>query len=46
LFAAAREPKSLWVINGAAHRDFLAFDPEGYRREVISFLARHLRQAV
>jgi uncharacterized protein len=43
LFAAAREPKMLWVVQGAAHEDFLAFDPSGYQRIVITFLTQHLK---
>lgn len=43
LFGAAREPKRLWIVDGAAHEDFLAFDPAGYRNYVLGFLAEHLR---
>jgi uncharacterized protein len=46
LFAAAHEPRKLWVVSGAAHQDFLAFDPPGYEREVVAFLVQHLRPAV
>lgn len=42
LYAAAPEPKALWVIDGAAHQDFLAFAPEAYRKRVLAFLDRHL----
>lgn len=44
LFAAAAGPKSLWMIDGAAHADFQAFDPVGYRQRVIGFLRQHLQQ--
>lgn len=42
LFAAAPEPKELWKVEGAAHEDFLARDPAGYRDRVLGFLRRHL----
>jgi alpha-beta hydrolase superfamily lysophospholipase len=42
LFAAAAEPKSLWIVDGAAHQDFARFDREGYQAHVIAFLGRHL----
>jgi uncharacterized protein len=42
LFAAAAEPKQLWIVNGAAHEDFARADPEGYRAHVIGFLRREL----
>lgn len=45
MFAAAREPKRLWVVDGAAHQDFLAYDPLGYQREVVTFLTQHLKPA-
>jgi pimeloyl-ACP methyl ester carboxylesterase len=43
LFHAARGPKRLWVVRGAAHQDFLSFDAPGYRAEVVRFLVEHLR---
>src|SRR5262245_58369387 len=43
LFAAAVVPKRLWVVRGARHQDFLAFDPVGYETEVVGFLIQHLR---
>lgn len=43
LYAAAAAPKSLWLIDGAAHTDFLAFDPVGYRARVLPFLRSHLQ---
>jgi fermentation-respiration switch protein FrsA (DUF1100 family) len=45
MFAAAREPRKLWVVEGAAHQDFLAYDPRGYVREVVTFLTQHLKPA-
>jgi uncharacterized protein len=43
LFAAAREPRALWLVEGAAHQDFSRFDPAGYDAHVIAFLDAHLR---
>jgi fermentation-respiration switch protein FrsA (DUF1100 family) len=42
LFAAAPQPKTLWIVDGAAHVDLHAFAPEEYERRVGAFLARHL----
>ena len=43
LFEAAREPKHLWVIPGAAHVDFMEAAGDEYRRRVLAFLAAALR---
>ena len=43
LYSAALEPKSLWLVEGAAHVDLLEHDPKGYRQNVLSFLDHHLR---
>jgi uncharacterized protein len=43
LFAAAPAPKALWVVDGAAHEDLLAFDRAEYRRRVLGFLGARLR---
>ena len=42
LFAAAAQPKSLWVVAGAAHQDLLEYDPTAYEEHVVDFLRRHL----
>jgi len=42
LFAAASEPKSLWVVEGAKHQDFLRYDPAGYEEHVVKFLTKRL----
>jgi fermentation-respiration switch protein FrsA (DUF1100 family) len=42
LFAAARAPKELWMVRGAAHIDLLRYDPNGYRTRVLVFLDRYL----
>lgn len=44
LFDAAREPKALWLVEGAAHEDLQAFAPRGYEEKVFGFLALHLRR--
>jgi pimeloyl-ACP methyl ester carboxylesterase len=38
LFAAAPQPKRLWIVPGAAHGDFQAASPAEYRRHVLDFL--------
>jgi len=43
LFVAASPPKELWIVGGARHEDFLAFDPAGYEHHVVAFLHQHLR---
>lgn len=43
LYAAARQPKELWLIPGAAHVDYLRAAGEDYRRRVLAFLERALR---
>ncbi|RQO62991.1 alpha/beta hydrolase [Variovorax sp. KBW07] len=43
IFDAAAEPKELWQVNGAAHVDLHAFNPEAYERRILDFLSRHLR---
>ncbi len=45
IFAAASEPKELWVVNGAEHVDLHAFDPKAYEERVSAFLAKHLHGA-
>lgn len=42
LFAAAREPKELWVVEGAAHTDLHAAAREEYERRVLDFFAKTL----
>ena len=40
LFRAAPEPKSLWVVPGAAHVDFHRFAPREYEARILAFLER------
>jgi uncharacterized protein len=42
LFEAAAEPKELYVVEGAAHAEAYAADPDEYRRRVLEFLDRYL----
>ena len=45
IYAAAGEPKELWVVDGAAHVDLHAFDSKAYEARVSVFLAKYLRGA-
>jgi pimeloyl-ACP methyl ester carboxylesterase len=45
IYAAASEPKELWIVTGAAHVDLHAFDPRAYEERVSAFLAKHLHSA-
>jgi alpha-beta hydrolase superfamily lysophospholipase len=42
LFDAAAEPKQLWLVDGAAHVDMLAFAKAEYEKRVLDFLAKNL----
>jgi uncharacterized protein len=42
LFAAASQPKDLWLVPGAAHVDYLEFAGEQYRRRILTFFERTL----
>ena len=44
LFAAAAEPKTLWIVDGAAHVDLHHFDRAVYEARVGEFLTRYLNQ--
>jgi uncharacterized protein len=45
LYSAAMQPKQLWILDGARHQDFLAYDSAGYEAHVIGFLVKYLRPA-
>lgn len=45
IFAAAAEPKELWVVEGAAHVDLYAFEPDAYQKKISTFLAKYLTHA-
>jgi alpha-beta hydrolase superfamily lysophospholipase len=42
LFAAAKEPKAMWILEGAKHQDLLLYDPKGYEEHVVAFLMERL----
>ena len=44
IFAAAHEPKQLWIVDGAAHVDLHRFTPTEYERRIGVFLDSNLRQ--
>ncbi len=44
LFAAAAEPKTLWIVEGAAHVDLHQIDRAAYEARVGGFLAVNLRR--
>jgi alpha-beta hydrolase superfamily lysophospholipase len=41
IYAAARGPKQLWVVPGAFHTAALGFQPDDFRRRVLSFFAEY-----
>ncbi len=43
MFAAARQPKELWLVDGAAHVDLYSVSPEEYKTRVVGFLNQHMR---
>jgi fermentation-respiration switch protein FrsA (DUF1100 family) len=45
MFARAREPKLLWVVDGGGHFDLEAYAPLEYRDHVLPFLIDHLAAA-
>ncbi len=45
LFAAAQEPKQLWIIDGAAHVDLCSFAPVEYETRCLAFLEAHMRRS-
>jgi uncharacterized protein len=44
IYSAAREPKELWAVQGAAHVDLHRFSPSDYEARVSEFLKAHLRR--
>lgn len=44
LFAAAREPKELWIVPGAGHFNMHDYAGKAYEREVLDFLSYYLRR--
>jgi fermentation-respiration switch protein FrsA (DUF1100 family) len=45
LYDAAREPRQLWIVPGAAHVDLHWHAPAAYEAKITAFLAEHLRPA-
>jgi fermentation-respiration switch protein FrsA (DUF1100 family) len=43
LYARAPDPKSLWVIKGARHRNLHRIAGSEYERRVLAFFGKHLR---
>jgi alpha-beta hydrolase superfamily lysophospholipase len=41
IYAAARGPRQLWIVPGAFHTAALGFQPEEFRRRVLSFFAKY-----
>lgn len=41
-YAAAQEPKNLWLVPGAGHANSDGTDPEGYRARVVEFFTKAL----
>ncbi|HTQ96707.1 MAG TPA: hypothetical protein VMH89_07870, partial [Candidatus Acidoferrum sp.] len=39
IYAAAREPRTLWVVPKAFHTAALGYQPEEFRRRVLEFFA-------
>lgn len=44
LFEAAPGPKTLWLVDGAAHQDLHAYDPVQYRARLAAFINENLRE--
>jgi uncharacterized protein len=42
LFDSAAEPKQIWLVEGAAHVDMLAFAKVEYEKRVLDFLSKNL----
>jgi len=43
MFDAAREPKELWVVNGAKHVDLYRVAKKEYEEHVVAFFGKYLR---
>jgi dipeptidyl aminopeptidase/acylaminoacyl peptidase len=42
LYQAAREPKSLWIVEGAGHGNYQLVAPDEYRQRLVEFFSREL----
>jgi pimeloyl-ACP methyl ester carboxylesterase len=45
VFAAAHEPKTLWISPVGTHATVLSADPAGYQQRVLAFFATYLRNS-
>jgi uncharacterized protein len=45
LFALAREPKELWIVEGAKHNQALQIAEDAYRQKVLEFFLEHLNES-
>lgn len=43
IFAAAQQPKQIWLISGAAHEDLHDFAKEEYERRILDYFGKYLR---
>ncbi len=43
MYNAAREPKEMWVVEGAKHVDLFPVAQEEYKRRVVEFFGRYLK---
>ena len=44
LFAAARQPKALWIVPGGGHFNMHAYAGKEYENRILDFLERYLGQ--
>jgi fermentation-respiration switch protein FrsA (DUF1100 family) len=44
-FAAAPQPKTLWIVPRAPHGDLYASDSAAYESHVLAFFAQYLRSS-
>jgi len=44
IFEAARSPKALWLVNGAAHVNMYDFTPSEYRKRISGFLSQYMHK--
>ena len=44
LFAAANQPKDLWIVSGAQHEDLYKFVPKEYEKNVLEFFKKTLQR--
>jgi uncharacterized protein len=45
IFAAAKQPKELWAVRGAAHVDLHSYARAAYEARILLFLSKYLRNA-